>query len=391
MTTATATQQRRPPSRASAHSAIGRGDPPESMWAGREVTIEEVAMACGDDRDYFSYDMRLQAAKEAKSRYTVARKNRRNMASKFKFGQIMLIGDMGASKSTLAAWDAYRYYQRGHPFFHNGGFLFGRMVEGAGIYEIVDQVPRNSVIAVDEAHTGLESGMAGSTGVRAFTILCAGLRKKNCRLLMMSAMAVMVTRRIREMCSEVWRPMKPNIELPDYGYQTTPPPHNDPSKFVFCWDVWRDFPFRGIDITSSKRGAKGGFGPPEDTYIAMGDSVRNAFMMTDSFQPVATAVAQQFANKEAMSRQREAGQQGLTDDHKRIIGYLWKRGGEADPPLYMKVDTIALSNNMTASRAGRIMRGLFGDVDNAQHGAKGYHMPTVMMAVDDKFDISGGA
>ena len=365
---------------------MGRQDPPESDWAGRWVTEEDVNMACGDERDWFTYEMRLRAFRQGWARYTKARAKRRKMASKFKFAQIMLIGDMGASKTTMAAWESYKWHQRGHVVFHNGPFLFGRMVEGAGIYEIVDQVPRNSVIAIDEAHTGLESGMSMSSGVRSFTILCAGLRKKNCRLILMTAMAVMVSRKIRDMTSEVWRPNKPNVQSADFGYKSELPGHSDPKNFIFCWDVWHDFPFRGEDLTSSK-GRHRGFGPPDDTRIAQGEGVRNAFLLTDSFQPVETAVAQSFATKDAMTRHRETSKQGLTQDHRKLIGYLWQRANEDNPPSYINNEVLALQMDLPASRIGRLMSGLFGDVDGIKT-ARGYHMETVMDAIEDKFNIT---
>ena len=132
----------------------------------------------------------MEAHVRAMKLFRKARKHRlrrqRGLSPGFDFAQIMWVGDMGASKSVSAAEEAFYWFQRGHPFFHNGGFNFGRVVEGADIYEIIANVPMYSVIAIDEAHTGLESGMSMSTGVRGFAILCAGLRKKGCKLLLMS-------------------------------------------------------------------------------------------------------------------------------------------------------------------------------------------------------------
>ena len=241
---------------------LGRADPPESAWAGRWIDEDDVAMSCGDERDWFDDpEMRFQAHRDAMTRFRQGRARRRKMASGFNFAQVMFIGDMGASKSVSACHEAYRWFQRGHPFFHNGGFNFGRLVEGADIYELVDRVPRHSVIGLDEAHTGLESGMAMSTGVRSFAILCAGLRKKNCKLLLMSAMARMVVRIVREMTSEVRRPLKIQASPLDHGFGIEYPAHSDPRNFVLCWEVWYDFPFRGVDITEGRRSRRDGLGP----------------------------------------------------------------------------------------------------------------------------------
>ena len=367
---------------------MGRVDPPEEHWAGRMINEDDVGMACGDERDWFTPGMRLEAFDQGLGRYRKARKYKRNMGSKFKFAQIMLIGDMGASKTTLAAWESYKHYQRGHPVFHNGCFLFGRIVDGAGIYEIVDKVPRNSVIAIDEAHTGLESGMAASSGVRSFTILCAGLRKKNCRLILMTAMAVMVARKIRDMCSEAWRPMRPNVEASDFGYGgPAVPGHSNPKNFIFCWDVWRDFPFRGEDLTSAKA-RKRGFGPSDDTRMVMGESVRNAFLLTDSFQPVETAVAQQHAGKASMEQERRSNQ-GLSDDHRRLIAELVNRLNETPPPSTLNSAVLALKLGLTDAQVGRMMSGIFGDVDGWKKGSS-YIMAVIERAIDEKFEISRG-
>ena len=365
----------------------GRADPPVADWAGRWVNVEDVQQACGDDRDWFTYEMRLQAHQDAWARYFHAAKRKRNRSSKFKFAQIMIIGDMGAQKSTMACWESYKWYQRGHPVFHNGPFLFGRYVAGSGIYDIVDHVPRNSVVAIDEAHTGLESGMAMSSGVRNFAILCAGLRKKNCRLILMSAMASMVSRRVRDMCSEVWKPTMPHIDTGDFGYSVRYPGHSDPKHFIFVWDIWRNFPFRGEDLTSPKHHRRG-FGPPDDTRMAMGECVRNAYLLTDSFQPVESAVAQQFASKEAMQKHRQQQASGLSDEHRQLIGWFFNRCREPNPPEYINSHVPALQLGINPSAIGRLMSGLFGDVDGYKHPSKGYHVATIEEAIADKFAIS---
>ena len=245
---------------------LGRADPPEEQWPGRWVNVEDVAMSSGDERDWFSFRMRLTAHVRAMKLFRQARRRRRKISSGFDFAQIMWVGDMGASKSVSAAEEAFWWFQRGHPFFHNGGFNFGRIVEGADIYEVIANVPMYSVIAIDEAHTGLESGMSMSTGVRGFAILCAGLRKKGCKLLLMSAMARMIVRIVREMTSEVRRPFKVNAAPQDHGLSIDYQPHSDPRNFILAWDLWHDFPFRGVDIVDGKGGKRrDGLGKPHDT------------------------------------------------------------------------------------------------------------------------------
>ena len=62
-----------------------------SEWAGRWVTEENVQNACGDERDWFTYEMRHKAYDDAWSRYYWSDKRKRNRGSKFKFAQIMII------------------------------------------------------------------------------------------------------------------------------------------------------------------------------------------------------------------------------------------------------------------------------------------------------------
>ena len=365
---------------------LGRQDPPESRWAGRWINEDDVALSCGDERDWFGHAMRRQAHRDAMTRFRQARRRRRKLSSGFSFAQVMFIGDMGASKSVSAAHEAYRWFQRGHPFFHNGGFNFGRVVEGADIYELVDAVPRHSVIGVDEAHTGLESGMAMSTGVRSFAILCAGLRKKNCKLLLMSAMARMVVRIVREMTSEVRRPARVQVAELDHGFSIDYPGHSDPKNFVLAYEVWRNFPFRGVDITEGRRARRDGLGPRDDFRMVSGESVRNAFLLTDSFRPVDTAHAQRFAGKAAMEEARSGQQAGFTDQHRLVVQYLWERARAPDCPRYIKADVIALGLSLKPAVVGRLMSGLFGDVDGIKK-THGYDMSLVKAVIETMFTV----
>ena len=356
----------------------GRADPPESEWPGRWVDVRDVAASAGDDRDWFSFEMRLKAHVRAMKLFRQARRRRRKMSSGFDFAQIMWVGDMGASKSVSAAEEAFFWFQRGHPFFHNGGFNIGRVIEGADIYEIISRIPMYSVVAIDEAHTGLESGMAMSTGVRSFAILGAGLRKKGCKLLLMSAMARMIVRIVREMTSEVRRPFKVNAAPVDHGFKVDYKPRNDPRNFVLAWDLWRDFPFRGVDIVDG-RGSKrnDGLGKPDATQGVLGETVRNAYLLTDSFRPVDSAHAQRYAGKAAMEAARAAQQQvGLTDDDKNMIVWLHTFLQRPDCPRNVRTAVIAMNQEVTDREAGRLMNRIFGDVDDAK-GANGWRTDTL--------------
>ena len=365
---------------------LGRADPPESQWAGRWINEEDVALSSGDDRDWFTVDQRLATFHEGVQRYQTARRRRRKLSSGFDFAQVMFVGDMGAKKSVAMGHEAYKWFQRGHPFFHNGGYNFGRLVEGAEMYELVDRVPRNAVIGIDEAHTGLESGMAMATGVRAFAILGAGLRKKNCKLLMASAMAKMVVRTVREMTSEVRRPLQVGVSVRDHGYSLDYPQHSNPVNFVLLWQVWLDFPFRGVDLTEGKRrGRNNGLGPADDTRMAQGESVRNSFLLTDSFRPVDTAHAQRYAGKAAMDEARSA-QTGFTDEHRRVVTYLWERAMSGECPPFIKPEMMGMALGMKSSAVGRLMNGIFGDVEGVRK-KDGYDMAIVGNKIAERFNV----
>ncbi len=371
------------------HLNLGRADPPEEEWPGRWIDVRDVMLSAGDERDWFTFKHRLTAHVRAMRLFRQARRRRRKLSSGFDFAQIMWVGDMGESKSVSAAEEAFWWFQRGHPFFHNGGWNFGRVIEGSDIYEIIANVPMYSVIGIDEAHTGLESGMAMSTGVRGFAILCAGLRKKGCKLLLMSAMARMIVRIVREMTSEVRRPFRVEVAEQDYGFHIDYPPHSDPRNFVLAWEDWNGFPFRGIDLVDGKGGRKrnDGLGPPDDVRGVSGECVRNAYLLTDSFRPVDTAHAQRYAGKAAMEAAREQQGEIFNDSHRRLVGWLHKRLNEPDCPANLASDVIALNLQMRSRDVGQLMRGLFGDVDGSR-GSNGWKTQVLKRAIATKFNLT---
>ena len=373
---------------------LGRKDPPEDQWPGRWVDARDVMLSSGDERDWFTFPQRMEAHVRAMKLFRRARKHRlrraRGLSPGFDFAQIMWVGDMGASKSVSAAEEAFFWFQRGHPFFHNGGFNFGRVVEGADIYEIIANVPMYSVIAIDEAHTGLESGMSMSTGVRGFAILCAGLRKKGCKLLLMSAMARMIVRIVREMTSEVRRPFKVEAAPQDHGYNIDYKPRNDPRNFVLAWEKWGNFPFRGVDIVDGKGARKrnDGLGRADDVQGMCGESVRNAYLLTDSFRPVDTAHAQRYAGKAAMEEARAAqAASGFNEDHQRVAAWLVDFLNGPDCPTYVKTDVIALGVGMKPRAVGQLMNGIFGRVDRARSADHGWRTERLKVGLSDTFGI----
>lgn len=365
---------------------MGRHDPPEDEWAGRPVKVDEVADSSGDERDWFLFPMRLEAHLLEIALFRKARKLRRKLSSGFDFGQIMWVGDMGASKSVSACEEAAYWHQRGHEFFHNGGFNFGRVIEGADIYEIIARIPRYSVVAIDEAHTSLESGAAMTSGIRSFAILCAGLRKKGCKLLLMSAMARMVVRIVREMTTQVRRPFKIKADLDDHGFRVERPAHSDPRNFVLAWEMWDGFPFRGADIVEGRgRRRNDGLGRPHGLQTSRGELVRHAFLLTDSFRPVDTAHAQRYAGKAAMEASRAAAEVGFTDAHIQLLEWLEEKVEAPDCPPTFTAEAVGLAVAMPPRRVGQLLKGLFGDVEGAQDSRGRWRAREMANAIHDKF------
>ena len=354
-------------------------------WPGRWVDDEDVAAACGDERDWFQYQHRLKASRNIRDTFWEVRGRRRKLTSrylgrgrKFEFAQIQIVGDVGASKSTLSVKEAAYWHERGHVVVTNGPALFGLRVEGSEIYTIVDRVPQMTVIIIDEAHSGLGGNLVQTIGYQEFLKLCAGIRKKQCRLILPTAMAEDVGRRIREMTSEVWEPVKPTIARRDYGYRITQPPHSDPANFVLCWQIWHGFPFREHRYRSK-------FPKADDIRLQQGEPVRRAFLCTDSFMPLDTFTGDH-ARREAMDEYREQqNQQNLTAEHQTVLMYLARRlQDEEGPPTYIHPETVSFDTGIEKARLGRVMLALFGDVDDMQ-ARQGYRMEKIGPAMMRKF------
>ena len=371
----------------------GRSDPPESKWGGREVGVEDIIDAGGDYRDWFTVDMRIKAWLQALGRHKRARATRRNLDTKeWDFGQSLVVGRMGANKSVLATYMCYKWYQKGHPVFSNGSLLFGRRLEGSELYDIVSLVPKCSVVFIDEAHGVFEGGAATTYGVRSWEILSAGLRKKNCKIIMASALAKKVAAGVRSECAEVWAPVKVKVTS-DMPWTTKRPGHSDPRNFKVAWDVWDDYPFEGKDLTQPGGGRKTyGLGKPHHTRFAVGETVRNAFMLTDSFLPVDTAFAQKFAGKDAVTQARGGAEGKVNYDqfgeaHTKVLTTLLQLHSTGTAPEYIRATAIAGKIGLNNTTTGRLLSGLFGHVDGYFNNNKGYHLPTMIQTIYNEYDV----
>ena len=356
----------------------GHGDPPMNAWPGRRVTEDDVAAACGDGRDWFRFGHRLQAHRDAWHRFRQARKRRRNYFSGFKFSQVLIIGDLGAKKSTLADWEAYKWFQRGHPVFSNGPTLFGWRLEGEDIFTALARVPKNSVVIIDEGHAALQGRLVNSTAVSTFVTLTANARKRNCKTLIMSALDRDVARKIREMCSEVWRPFTPEVDTTWAGAQA-----NNPANFILAWDEWHEFPYRLNDLIEGPKPNQGYFGKPDRTLMASGESVRNAFLTTDSFQDV-DAGAAVLANRNVVKGDLAAIQgggngnghaNGLSGPQIAVLEFLDSYGGSGGEDTFIRAGEISQATGLDLSLVGKTVGSLF-NVQNVRN--KGYSTQLIM-------------
>ena len=98
-----------------------RGDPPIDQWPGRIVTREDLMKAGGDPRDWFRYGHRLKAYEEAWAEFADARRRGRNFKAGLDWNQILVLGDYGAGKTSVAVHMARHLFGLGHPSSRKSG------------------------------------------------------------------------------------------------------------------------------------------------------------------------------------------------------------------------------------------------------------------------------
>ena len=185
------------------------------------------------------------------------------------------------------------------------------------------------------------------------------------------------------------RPFKVKAQLETHGYDLAYPNHSDPRNFVLGWEQWDDFPFRGVDLVEGRdRKKRDGLGPPDSIGIVQGESVRNAFLLTDSFRPVDTAHAQRYAGKEAMEAARAAAEGvGYTDEHYEVIQWLALRLKQPDCPATLSTDTIALKVTPGSRKVGHLLNGIFGDVDGVRNSRGQWRTDLMRKTIDERFEV----
>ena len=85
-------------------------DLPEEEWPGVKVGLKEVAVACGDQRDWFDPLDRLTEWQIAWAEFYDTRRRCKAWGSGFDWDQVLIIGDYGAKKTTLATYKARHWF-----------------------------------------------------------------------------------------------------------------------------------------------------------------------------------------------------------------------------------------------------------------------------------------
>ena len=355
-----------------------RGDPPMAAWPGVPVNREALMRAGGDPRDWFRYMHRLRACERAWAEFVDARERRTRFDSNFDWNQILILGDYGAGKTTLATKMALEWFRLGHAVFSNASCLFGWHLEHEDMYTAMGFMPANSVLLIDESSAALASRVGHGVSVSTFNEMNLNTRKRNSIVVYMSAQDWEIAGSIRRNCREVWMPV-PKDDI-DANAVVSPTGKriadaNNPDNFRLAWHVWDDYPYRKANIIEGKV-ADEGFGPPTYTMFDEGENVRNAFLLNDTFE-LAAAGAATISDRDVVKDQLRAFRAGT--------GPIRRNGGAADPrwvklltffeqhvydpPEYFTASEIGRAIGLDASPAARYLRS---QIDVASVQGKGY-------------------
>ena len=348
-----------------------RGDPPIDRWPGTPVKRQQLMEAAGDPRDWFRYGHRYQAYQQAWAEFVDARRRRRNFTSGFSWNQILLLGDYGAGKTTLAIKFALRYFRLGHPVFSNASCLFGWHLEGEEMYTAMGFMPANSILLIDESSAALASRVGHGVAVSSFNEMNLNTRKRNCVVIYMSAHDWEIAPSIRRNCKEVWMPVpKDDLNVEDTRNETGArlSPANSPDNFRLAYHVWDDYPYRKANLIEGKDADKGdGFGPPTYTMYDEGQNVRNAYLLNDTFE-LAGAGSATLADRDVVKGQLAAfhagsgpisrnggGSHGQHDTNVEKL-LLFIESQEENPPDFFKAADIARAVGINSAMAGKLIQ-----------------------------------
>ncbi len=349
-----------------------RGDPPIDRWPGMPVTRQQIMEAAGDPRDWFRYGHRYGAYQQAWAEFVDARRRRRNFTSGFEWNQILLLGDYGAGKTTIAIKFALMYFRLGHPVFSNASCMFGWHLKGEEIYTAMGFMPANSILLIDESSAALASRVGHGVAVSSFNEMNLNTRKRNCVVIYMSAHDWEIAPSIRRNCKEVWMPVPKNdLNVDDARHDarhdtgTRLVVANNPDNFRLAYHVWDDYPYRKANLIEGRNADDGdGFGPPAYTMFDEGDNVRNAFLLNDTFELAGVGSAT-LADRDVVKQQLAAFQEGsgpIRNGHGRddarvekLLMFL-EEHEDNNPPDFFKAADIARAVGVSSAVAGKLIQ-----------------------------------
>ena len=367
-----------------------RGNPPPNLWPGRFRTREDIMAATGDERDWFRYGHRLAAYRRAVGAFVTARRARRKLVSNFEWNQVLIIGEYGASKSTLQIKAALDKMWLGHATFFNASFLCGWYLQEEEMYTALSRLPKASVMGIDETSAHLSGIVAHSVAVTAYSDNNLNTRKQNGMVIYSSAHDWEIAPSIRAACKEVWMPVKIedlDVERAEYDTGRRIRPAEDPDRFRLAWHVWDKYPYKRANLIEGGRDAKReGFGPPTRTMYDDGNRVRDAFLLNDTFE-LAKAGAARIADRDAIREDLEAAAEGRQPRRRKNekterMHAIMQHLQEAEPHVdeYITASEIGRAVGIDPRVAGTLLRQMVPNLRNVQN--KGYSTELIYEHLD---------
>ena len=368
---------------------LGRAEPPMEKWPGRIRGKQDVINASGHPRDYFRYGHRQLAQIDFWMRLFQARERRsaKSYFDDFSWNQIMIFGEYGGGKTTIANMIGARFGQEGHAVFSNTSTLIGWHLEGVQMFTAIPLMPYCSVMIIDEGSAWLAARSSATVAVGAFIITSLNIRKKNIFLIIVSAQDRNVAPGVRDYCKEAWRPVEV-VGDPNAPKKRELRDADDPDNFILAWDVWDDYPYRRNDlIDEDGKNRWEGFGDPAYTKQCSGEEVRNAFLITDSFDLADAGAA--FLNdrdevKSDLEEQRgDKSNDGYGNNEFLILSAVVGLMSQGYDDEYIDPGLIASKTKMDPGQVGRTMKTLFDGVKNRPR--YGYSSDTVFEIMREKY------
>ena len=207
---------------------------------GTRMTEEHVELAFDPTVDAFSLDQRIAAYRNLEAQHQEAKKaiHAGQWRPPRDFWIYICAGDVGDHKTHVATAIYAALYAWGMDFIHNASHLFGVRADPVHIYTFAKNLPRHSLVSVDEAHSVLSIYRENADRNVYFNDGLAFIRKLNCKVILASAFDRRISRSAKDMCVTVLIP-----------WQAPLPPRAKYPAFCYVWDnVITPYPYseRGI-------------------------------------------------------------------------------------------------------------------------------------------------